>query len=89
MNIQKEGLFSQDTSVSKAINNNSLFTSNKPENNDQNKNDSLVNSNNPFINSANQVNQSNNKPTISLFGNSGNVGGSLFGNGNGTKKLFG
>ena len=89
MNIQKDGLFSQDTSVSKAINTNSLFTSNKPENNDQNKNDSLVNSNNPFINSANQVNQSNNKPTINLFGNSGNVGGLLFGNGNGTKKLFG
>ena len=87
--MQKDELFKQDTSVSKSINNTSLFTSNNPQNNDQNKSDSLVNNNNPFLKSFNQGNQSNNKPTQSLFGNSGNLGGSLFGNGNGNRGLFG
>ena len=89
MSIQKDELFKQDSNVSKSINSNSLFTSNKPENNGQNNSDSLVNNNNPFLKSLNQGNQSNNKPAQSLFGNTGNLGGSLFGNGNGSGRLFG
>ena len=89
MSIQKDELFKQQTDVSKSINENSLFKSNIPGNNDQNKGDSLVNNNNPFLKPLNQANQPNNKPTQSLFGNSGNTGGSLFGNGNGNGRLFG
>ena len=88
MTIQKDELFNQETSVSKSINSNSLFVSNMPGNNGQNKNDSLVTNDNPFLKSLNQGNQSN-KPVQSLFGNSGNVGGSLFGNGSGNRGLFG
>jgi len=85
-NMNKGDLFLQETTVSKSINSNSLFTSNNPENNGQNKNGSLANNDNPFLKSVIQNNQS--KPKDSLFGNSGNAG-SLFGTGFRNKGLFG
>ena len=84
ININQAELFKQETNVSKSINTNSLFVSNKMENNNQNKENSLFNKANPFLNS---LSQTNNKQT-SLFGNSG-TSGSLFGTGNGNRSLFG
>ena len=86
---KKEGLFNQDTAVSSAVNEKSLFQSNNNEN-------SLLKQNNPFLKAG-----SNNAPTTNLFGNneqkkettpslfgnfsSGTTGSSLFG----TNPLFG
>ena len=79
---KKEGLFNQETAVSSALNEKSLFKSNNEN--------SLLKKNNPFIKTG-----SNNAPTTNLFGNneqkkettpslfgnilSGTTGTSLFG----------
>ena len=86
MSIKKEELFSQDNNISKSINNNPLFISNKPRNNNQSKNDSLTNNKNSFLRPVIQDNQSNSTTAPSLFGNSSKLE-SLFGNG--SKNLFG
>ena len=91
---EKGGLFDQNNSVSQGINSQSLFNSNKLGNN-SGGNSSLVNEENPFLQSKtpNQVtlfgqkdNINNNQNTPkSLFGNSGN----LFGNNPKVNSLFG
>ena len=91
---EKGGLFDQNNSVSQGINSQSLFNSNKLGNN-SGGNSSLVNGENPFLQSKtpNQVtlfgqkdNIDNNQNTPkSLFGNCGN----LFGNNPKVNSLFG
>ena len=91
---EKGGLFDQNNSVSQGINSQSLFNSNKLGNN-SGGNSSLVNEENPFLQSKtpNQAtlfgqkdNIDNNQNTPkSLFGNSGN----LFGNNPKVNSLFG
>ena len=91
---EKGGLFDQNNSVSQGINSQSLFNSNKLGNN-SGGNSSLVNEENPFLQSKtpNQVTLFGQKDNIdnnqnapkSLFGNSG----ILFGNKPNTNSLFG
>ena len=85
----KGGLFDQNNQVSQAINQQSLFNSNNPDN--QN---TLLGKSNPFINpnsisknqsttslfgNENQNKDKNNTPNISLFGNISGGNNSLFG----------
>ena len=91
---EKGGLFDQNNSVSQGINSQSLFNSNKLGNN-SGGNSSLVNEENPFLQSKtpNQATLFGQKDNIdnnqnapkSLFGNSGN----LFGNNPKVNSLFG
>ena len=91
---EKGGLFDQNNSVSQGINSQSLFNSNKLGNN-SGGNSSLVNKENPFLQSktpnkatlfGQKDNIDNNQNTPkSLFGNSGN----LFGNNPKVNSLFG
>ena len=91
---EKGGLFDQNNSVSQGINSQSLFNSNKLGNN-SGGNSSLVNEENPFLQSKtpNQATLFGQKDNIdnnqnapkSLFGNSG----ILFGNKPNTNSLFG
>ena len=91
---EKGGLFDQNNSVSQGINSQSLFNSNKLGNN-SGGNSSLVNGENPFLQSKtpNQATLFGQKDNIdnnqnapkSLFGNSGN----LFGNNPKVNSLFG
>lgn len=97
---KEEGsLFNQQTSVSKSINETSLFTSNQAGNKDQNQK-SLLNKENPFLSAQNtnpipnifgntkqDNNNQNNQQTQSLFGNMGAFNMPLFGTNPG-KGLF-
>lgn len=100
-NSKKEegSLFNQQTSVSKSINETSLFTSNQAGNKDQNQK-SLLNKENPFLSAQNtnpipnifgstkpDNNNQNNQQTQSLFGNTGGFNVPLFGTNPG-KGLF-
>ena len=89
---EKGGLFDQNNSVSQAINNQSLFSSNKP-NSMTGGGKSLVTQSNPFLqsNTPSQTSlfgQKDNNPnnTKSLFGNTPS---SLFGNTPNSSSLFG